>query len=748
MAKIFLKLIIPLVLLAIIYSHIDFSRVGEFISWHILIIFLFALVLNIFNLLLSAKKLQLIVNSSLEFENRFSLGKTIKVYFSSAFFGLFLPTSFGGDAAKSVFLIQQCKSLTKKTAISAVILERISGLIALAVLLCFLPLFPQSLQILRSLTDRLSLSFSHFLLFGVLASVASVVFFYIVLKKKDTILHLAEKLFSSQFWPIWLISFVFQFIVIFNNFFVFSSISGQRDIIPFFFIIPFTLLVIILPISIQGIGIRDAIALSAFPLFFPTTSSTEIIIYTTLMNLLVLCTSAMGGLIYLFSNMTSSSVKDRPIKTSKKILVVNGINYWNIGDLGITDAMLSLFKQRFGDAKITILTPYLSWEKPNSAYLENSENEIGDIFLFPTKKELKSQLGRIVFSLNIFSKFIRFSIFLIFFTLLKIHLLFLFSKNERNAVIEYIGADVIVSKGGGFLFDHGRFYLSPHVLPIVFAIFLGKPVVIYAQSIGPFPRKISKWLYKQIFLRVQIIIVREHESFKILSDMGVKSIEGMDAAFTLLATSNNEERKNIDSKVALERGKRKILIGMSLVLWHFPYSEKDNREKLLKNYIDVLAKIVSTLEKEQNAYFYIFPHSIDGMESDDREAISRMLSLAKIPKESYEIVATQHNPRILSYFLSKLDFCIGTRMHSNIFALKANTPLVAISYLPKTKGIMSLFGLDEYVCNIDNLTFIELHTKLEKVIRDRLKIQKYLIEKNIEIERRARANAEFLAPYL
>jgi colanic acid/amylovoran biosynthesis protein len=50
-----------------------------------------------------------------------------------------------------------------------------------------------------------------------------------------------------------------------------------------------------------------------------------------------------------------------------------------------------------------------------------------------------------------------------------------------------------------------------------------------------------------------------------------------------------------------------------------------------------------------------------------------------------------------------MDIFIGTRMHSNVFALSEGVPLVAIEYRFKTRGIMQMLGLERWVVDIEQV---------------------------------------------
>ncbi|KVE75558.1 hypothetical protein WI98_12405 [Burkholderia vietnamiensis] len=58
---------------------------------------------------------------------------------------------------------------------------------------------------------------------------------------------------------------------------------------------------------------------------------------------------------------------------------------------------------------------------------------------------------------------------------------------------------------------------------------------------------------------------------------------------------------------------------------------------------------------------------------------------------------------------------LGSRFHSCIFGLLAGRPLVALSYLPKTSGIMSDLGLSSRVHDIDGF---DVHEVAETMISD------------------------------
>ena len=73
-----------------------------------------------------------------------------------------------------------------------------------------------------------------------------------------------------------------------------------------------------------------------------------------------------------------------------------------------------------------------------------------------------------------------------------------------------------------------------------------------------------------------------------------------------------------------------------------------------------------------------------------------------------------------------MDYFVGTRMHSNIFATSMCVPTTAIAYEKKTNGIMETVGLENYIIEIDDITSSDLYNKVEDMITNEKNIKKQL----------------------
>ena len=92
-----------------------------------------------------------------------------------------------------------------------------------------------------------------------------------------------------------------------------------------------------------------------------------------------------------------------------------------------------------------------------------------------------------------------------------------------------------------------------------------------------------------------------------------------------------------------------------------------------------------------------------------------------------------------------MDLFVGTRIHSDIFAISTGTPVIAIAYeIPKGFGIISMAEGDDYILDIAGMNEEDLWQKIQdcfsnkntmgKTIRKKVAIlQQTIEEKYVEV---------------
>ena len=168
-----------------------------------------------------------------------------------------------------------------------------------------------------------------------------------------------------------------------------------------------------------------------------------------------------------------------------KILITNAWSWYNKGDAAIVITMADALRKYIPAAEICILShtteiDRLKYKKYGIKVLEGLR--------FPKS----NKRWRVAKGLDMFSRLCRHSLWAISYRFLNKDIKYL--KGEEVKILEeYANADIIISCGGEVIWG-GSLYIFFNLYEIFLGKLLGKPVVIYSQSLGPFRGVISKIL--------------------------------------------------------------------------------------------------------------------------------------------------------------------------------------------------------------------------------------------------------------
>lgn len=356
------------------------------------------------------------------------------------------------------------------------------------------------------------------------------------------------------------------------------------------------------------------------------------------------------------------------------ILIINAHSSKNKGDAGIVLSMIDAIKKHNRNCNIKIHSRFP--EIDGKFYDEPVSSCVDNVSIDPKTSKLK-KMGSAV------------------------KLLATLTNTRKVKSSDYEWADVVVSCGGGFLLSHGfSVALMQHLVQIKTAFDYGKPVVIYAQSIGPFYNKYMQTLAKKVLDKVSKIYIRESVSKNWLEKIGCenRNIELVpDSAFSMYLEGSSRIEDLLENVKQKHNGP---IVGMTVRDWNFP--EVTDTEFHRNKYIESVRAAIKHMSEKYNAKVLLMPQVLGPNPFNDDRIISREV-LKTINPESAELLDYDFHPRELKYLYSKMDMFVGTRMHSNIFALSTSVPTVAINYEHKTKGIMELLNLNDYVVDIKDI---------------------------------------------
>ena len=403
------------------------------------------------------------------------------------------------------------------------------------------------------------------------------------------------------------------------------------------------------------------------------------------------------------------------MENTKRITLIHSYSDFNKGDLGIILGTIYNLRRVNKDITINAISSF-NFDDP---FFKTHHNRLKKVVteMYP------AIIGRL-FSKNLFYKCIKLffeTIKMISIYFLPIYLVKFFLNNEEKKTLEILKrSDIIISKGGSFICNKNnlidKIRLIREMTIIVLSIRLEKKTFIWGQSIGPVYGKISIKLVNWILRRVNKVILREklcmieYSYLKFPKDI----IQGYDLAFSLI---HKKQKIKID----------KNIIGFTI--------KRFSNEILDYTYTNYITELITYIVDKLSFEIFIIPHVTIDDDLGKAEEVFNLLDpkiqdKVKIDYEDYSI-----NELIDIY--GNLDLLIGTRLHSTIFALCANTKVINIGYHgTKSLGVFSKFGLENYQFDIKKHTLEDIKNATKKILKISMNYNEQVDiarEKNLEI---------------
>ena len=276
----------------------------------------------------------------------------------------------------------------------------------------------------------------------------------------------------------------------------------------------------------------------------------------------------------------------------------------------------------------------------------------------------------------------------------------------------YEDADLIIPVGGGYLRSQKKgigslLNVSLLLHPLWISNILGKPTVLYSQSIGPFSSKLEERMVRVSLNRcVETVIVREDTSMQLLKRIGIKDNvhRSVDSGFAFGA---NGTKYDLRKKLKINPDKQ-LLFGITARQW-LPEPAQSNYER-------AIVKSVEYIVKEYNAAVVFIPQVTSEFHSDDDRLVHKRIYTQISNRDNVYVVDKKLDHYQIKAAYDSLDFVIGTRFHSVIFALTSYVPAIAIEYEHKTSGIMHDLGLDKWVMKMEAINSKDLCAMIDKLI--------------------------------
>lgn len=304
----------------------------------------------------------------------------------------------------------------------------------------------------------------------------------------------------------------------------------------------------------------------------------------------------------------------------------------------------------------------------------------------------------------------------------------------------YSAADLIVSTGGTYLVEH--YSLESRIFDYNVALYFGKPLIFFTQSLGPFKLPKNQDRLRRIFDRATLVLLRDNVSICNLRNISVQNprvYECADAAFALPTRSLAALRAN------RKRSEGILRIAISVREWN-KFDGCSVREGM-ERYVTAIKDVTEFLTMERNAEV-VFVSTCQGIPeywtNDSTLALAIWERLSANAKAKVSVDRAQHSPSELVELLAAFDILVSTRLHMAILGFLAGLPVVPISYEFKTQELFKRVGMEWPVESIEDIKVQRLTRTIDDCLEAHRRDPDKLYSVVENMRRSAFATAELL----
>jgi polysaccharide pyruvyl transferase WcaK-like protein len=320
---------------------------------------------------------------------------------------------------------------------------------------------------------------------------------------------------------------------------------------------------------------------------------------------------------------------------------------------------------------------------------------------------------------------------------------------------EYCRSDVIV-----ICHDQESCVVGPRELlfsPLYITLLaktLGKPVVIYANGTYKLKSRLWKILAKYVLNNVDLITVREEESFKYLRNISSDEANVYLTAdpAVLLSPANHDRVRRIIFEESINESDG-LLIGITLTreLLLGAYQELRNPQQKYEKAIAQMARLVDYLANNLDATIVFLSHCIEPYgQRDDRDVAREIYNLME-NKHRVVLLTKEYSPEEMKGLMGVFDLFIGGRVHSVISALSMGVPSIALTRSSDRRAygiIGKMFKQEEWICKIEGLNLDNLLSKINTLLSLRNDVSKNLALQTRFVKENALLNGKLLKALL
>jgi polysaccharide pyruvyl transferase CsaB len=291
-------------------------------------------------------------------------------------------------------------------------------------------------------------------------------------------------------------------------------------------------------------------------------------------------------------------------------------------------------------------------------------------------------------------------------------------------------SDALLSGGGSLLQDTTSTRSLLYYLSVIrCAQWLGKPVMLYANGIGPVRKPGNRRRVKKVVEQAALVTLRDHSSARELADMGVTRSDLLVTADPVFHLSPAPPERGTD--LLAQSGIQADTPFLAVSVRDWPDTGAFCRE---------LARLCDHLSRHHGLrvlFLLMQP-------AKDRTTAQLVRSLMEEPSHLLDVPCT---PRELMAVLGQARLCLAMRLHTLIFAARMAVPSMGLVYDPKVDSYLQELSLPA-AGHVDHFDGNEAIRRADALMADYDAVLARLREKSAALTRAAGENEALLLKLL
>ncbi|MBR2452443.1 MAG: polysaccharide pyruvyl transferase CsaB [Clostridia bacterium] len=284
---------------------------------------------------------------------------------------------------------------------------------------------------------------------------------------------------------------------------------------------------------------------------------------------------------------------------------------------------------------------------------------------------------------------------------------------------------LLISGGGSLIQDVTSSKSLYYYLSIMhLAKLCGSKVMVYANGIGPITKKRNLRLVKNAVNKADMVTLRDKASRTELEKILGSDFTSFVTADPVFALENAEESL---AKAALKKsGIKGDNEFFAVAVREWKQNDKHFEEKI--------AEFCRRTSEKHGLKALIIPMQ----KGIDKKISEKIVSLCG---ETCCLLEEDLSPQIILTITSQAKFVVGMRLHTLIYAVKNNVPLIALDYDPKVSAVMEPLDM-LFSQKVESIDIKELCSFADEILKNRDALSKKIKEKSQQYSILADKNIE------